>query len=52
MGLGTEGGISLGSLEFMSPTAGCFVVGNPAYGADGHLMWTANAGRTWHPVTF
>ncbi len=48
----TGGGISLGSLEFMSPTAGCFVVGNPAYGIGGQLMWTGNAGRTWFPVRF
>ena len=49
---GTSGGALLGSLQFMSPTAGCFVAGDPALGILGHLMWTGNAGRTWHAVRF
>ena len=47
---GTEGGMPLSSLRFMSPTAACYVVGNPAFGEAGQLMLTANAGRTWHSV--
>lgn len=49
---GTSGGTMLNSLEFMSPTAGCFVAGNPASGSPSHLMWTNNAGRTWYAVRF
>ena len=49
---GTGGGAMLNSLAFMSPTAGCFVAGDPAFGTPSHLMLTANAGRTWHPVSF
>ena len=49
---GTQGGMPLSSLEFMSPGAACYVTGNPAFGGGGHLMWTANAGQTWYPVEF
>jgi hypothetical protein len=49
---GTDGGVMLNSLEFMSPTAGCLVVGAPASGTHSRLMWTTNAGRTWYQVRF
>jgi hypothetical protein len=49
---GTSGGAMLNSLEFMSPTAGCLVAGDPASGITSHLMWTANAGRTWYAIRF
>ena len=49
---GTSGGIMLNSLQFMSPTAGCMVVGNPALGAPGSLLLTSNAGQSWYPVRF
>jgi photosystem II stability/assembly factor-like uncharacterized protein len=47
---GTQGGILLSSLQFMSPAAACYVWGDPAVGEGGHLMLTANAGRTWYSV--
>lgn len=49
---GTSGGITLNSLEFMSPAAGCLVTGNPGYGFPGALLRTANAGQTWYQVRF
>jgi hypothetical protein len=49
---GTGGGIMLSSLQFMSPTVGCLVVGNAALGTPGWLLWTSNAGLTWYPVRF
>lgn len=49
---GTMGGIPLSSLQFMSPAAACYVWGDPSFGEGGHLMLTANAGRTWYSVTF
>jgi photosystem II stability/assembly factor-like uncharacterized protein len=49
---GTSGGVALNSLQFMSPTVGCLVVGGPASGTQGSLLWTNNAGRTWYPVRF
>jgi len=47
---GTSGGVMLNSLQFMSPTVGCLVVGTPASGIPGALLWTSNAGLTWYPV--
>jgi hypothetical protein len=35
----------LNSLEFMSPTAGCFVTGDPAFGIQSQLTRTAHAYR-------
>jgi photosystem II stability/assembly factor-like uncharacterized protein len=49
---GTGGGIMLNSLQFMSPTAGCLVVGNPAFGTPGSLLLTSDAGQSWYPVRF
>jgi len=49
---GTGGGITLNSLQFMSPTAGCLVVGNPGIGLHSQLLWTTDAGLTWYPVRF
>ncbi len=49
---GTEGGIRLSSLEFISPAAACYVVGDPGVGEPGILMRTADAGQTWYPVRF
>jgi hypothetical protein len=49
---GTDGGIMLSSLQFMSPAAACYVVGNPGLGEPGNLMCTASAGQTWHRVRF
>jgi hypothetical protein len=46
----TGGGVSLNSLQFMSPTVGCLVTGASAAGSHGTLLWTANAGLTWYPV--
>jgi len=48
----TGGGIELNSLQFMSPTVGCLVVGNPGLGMHGTLLWTTDAGLTWYPVRF
>jgi hypothetical protein len=48
----TSGGITLNSLELMSPAAGCLVVGNPGYGLPDALLRTANAGQTWYRVRF
>jgi hypothetical protein len=44
--------LNLNSLEFMSPTVGCVVAANPAYEMPSQLLRTANAGRTWYPVSF
>lgn len=49
---GTDGGVVLNSLQFMSPTVGCLVVGGPAAGMHGSLLRTNDAGRTWYPVRF
>lgn len=49
---GTAGGVALSSLQFISPTVAAYVWGYPAAGEAGHLMLTANAGRTWYPVKF
>jgi hypothetical protein len=49
---GTSSGTILNSLEFMSPTAGCFVTGDPAFGIQSQLTRTANAGQAWHAVRF
>ena len=49
---GTGGGAMLSSLQFMSPTAGCLVTGNPGTGSHGQLLRTTDAGRTWSPVRF
>ena len=49
---GTGGGVMLDSLQFMSPTVGSFVTGNPAFGIPSELLRTADAGRTWYPVRF
>jgi len=49
---GTSGGVGLSSLQFMSPAAACYVVGEPGFGEPGNLMCTTNAGQTWHPVRF
>ena len=49
---GTGGGFMLNSLQFMSPTVGCLVVGNPGVGMPSNLLWTTDAGLTWYPVRF
>ena len=49
---GTGGGAMLSSLQFMSPATGCLVTGNPGSGSHGQLLWTRDAGRTWHLVRF
>jgi hypothetical protein len=49
---GTSGGALLSSLQFMSPTVGCFVAGTPGTGTRSELLRTTDAGRTWHPATF
>ena len=49
---GTGGGAMLSSLQFVSPTTGYLVTGNPGPGSHGQLLWTRNAGRTWYPVRF
>ena len=49
---GTSGGVPLNSLQFMSPAVGSLVVGDPVFGIHSELLWTANAGQTWHPVKF
>jgi len=48
----TSGGVTLNSLELMSPAAGCLVAGNPGYGLPSALLRTANAGQTWYRVRF
>lgn len=47
---GTGGGVMLYSLQMMSPTAGCVVVGAPSAGYPSQLLWTTSAGRTWYPI--
>lgn len=47
---GTGGGISVNSLQYMSPMVGCLVTGSPAQGIPGALLWTGNAGRTWYQI--
>jgi photosystem II stability/assembly factor-like uncharacterized protein len=49
---GTGGGDQLGSLRFVSPSAGFLVTGGPASAHGGQLLRTIDAGRTWHPVRF
>jgi photosystem II stability/assembly factor-like uncharacterized protein len=49
---GTSGGAMLSTLQFMSPTTGILVTGNPGSGSHGQLLWTRDAGRTWYPVKF
>jgi photosystem II stability/assembly factor-like uncharacterized protein len=49
---GSSGGATLSSLQFMSPTTGCLVTGNPGPGSHGQLLLTRDAGRTWYPVKF
>lgn len=49
---GTDGGITLSSLQFISSAAACYVVGNPGPGEPGHLMCTASAGQSWYRVGF
>jgi len=49
---GTGGGVSLSSLQFISPAVASYVWGYPAAGEAGHLMRTVNAGRTWYSVKF
>ena len=49
---GVPGTAMLNSLEFMSPAVGCVVALNLAYGMPSQLLRTANAGRTWYPVSF
>jgi hypothetical protein len=48
----TGGGAMPSSLQFMSPTTGCLVTGNPGTGSRGQLLWTTHAGRPWSPVRF
>lgn len=47
---GTGGGVTLGSLQMMSPTTGCLVVGAPSAGYPSRLLWTDNTARTWYPI--
>jgi len=49
---GTQGGVQLNSLEFISPVVACYVAGDPEFGEPGELMWTTNAGLSWHKVRF
>jgi hypothetical protein len=48
---GATGG-ALNSLQFMSPAAGSFVMGDPGWGIHGELWRTTDAGQIWHPVRF
>ena len=49
---GTEGGVNLSSLSYVSRTAGWVVAGGPTTAGPGQLLLTSDSGRTWHPVTF
>ena len=49
---GTGGGAMLSTLQFMSPTTGYLVTGNPGSGSHSQLLRTRDAGRTWYPVRF
>jgi hypothetical protein len=49
---GTEGGVMLSSLQYMSPATGCLVVGSPGLGVHGTLLWTNDVGLTWYPIRF
>ena len=49
---GTSGGVPLNSLQFMSPAVGSLIAGDPVFGIHSELLWTTNAGQTWHPVRF
>jgi hypothetical protein len=48
---GTDGGVNLNSLSYVSPVAGWLVVGSPLSGGS-QLLRTNDAGRGWHPVRF
>jgi hypothetical protein len=49
---GTSGGVSLNSLQFMSPAVGGVIVGDPVFGMHSELLRTTNAGQSWSPVRF
>ena len=49
---GTGGGVSLGSLSYVSPTVGWMVIGGLFGGGTSHLLRTTDAGATWHQVRF
>lgn len=44
------GGVSLGSLSYLSRTVGWVVVGEPSFAGFDQLLRKSDAGRTWHPV--
>jgi hypothetical protein len=44
------GGVSLGSLSYLSRTVGWVVVGEPSFAGLHQLLRKSDAGRTWHPV--
>ncbi len=49
---GTGGGVSLGSLSYVSPTVGWMVIGGPFGGGTSRLLRTTDSGATWHQVRF
>jgi photosystem II stability/assembly factor-like uncharacterized protein len=50
---GTTGGVNLGSLAYVSQTAGWVVAGGaPVQGGSNRLLRTTNAGRSWHTIRF
>lgn len=48
---GTEGGVNLSSLSYVSRTVGWVVVGQPG-SSQNRLLQTTDAGLTWHAVRF
>jgi photosystem II stability/assembly factor-like uncharacterized protein len=49
---GTEGGVNLSSLSYVSRTVGWVVAGGPGGGSQNRLLRTSNAGVTWQTVRF
>jgi photosystem II stability/assembly factor-like uncharacterized protein len=49
---GTEGGVNLSCLSYVSPTVGWVVTGGPGDGSQDQLLRTSDAGGAWHKVGF
>jgi hypothetical protein len=48
---GTDGGVSMTSLQFVSRTVGWLVIGQAPVPGLHKLLRTSNAGLSWHPVS-
>jgi hypothetical protein len=49
---GTQGGMDLSSLSYVSQTVGWVVAGGPGASSQNRLLRTSDAGATWHTVGF